>query len=56
MSTEEPAYKVRLFARIKNVQRATLPADFRLNPIALLALAVFLAAGALSSMSLEAKK
>jgi hypothetical protein len=33
MSTEEPAYKVRLFA-----------------------LAVFLAAGALSSMSLEAKK
>jgi len=45
MSTAEPGYKVRLFDRIKNLQRAALPADFRLNPLALLALAAILSAG-----------
>jgi len=45
MSTAEPAYKVRMFDRIKNLQRAALPADFRLNPLALLALTAVLAAG-----------
>jgi len=45
MSTAEPAYKVRMFDRIKNLQRAALPADLRLNPLALLALTAVLAAG-----------
>jgi regulator of protease activity HflC (stomatin/prohibitin superfamily) len=45
MSTVEPAYKVRMFDRIKNLQRAALPADLRLNPLALLALTAVLAAG-----------
>jgi regulator of protease activity HflC (stomatin/prohibitin superfamily) len=41
----ESMYKVRMFDRIKNLQKVTLATDFRLNPLALLLLALFLAAG-----------
>jgi regulator of protease activity HflC (stomatin/prohibitin superfamily) len=54
MSTEEPAYKIRLFDRIKNLQRASLPADFRLNPIALFALALCLGAGVAAELAGQA--
>ncbi len=38
-------YKVKPFEAIKNIQRAVLAGDFRLSPLSLLVLAVFLAAG-----------
>jgi regulator of protease activity HflC (stomatin/prohibitin superfamily) len=38
-------YRVKAFDRIRNLQQAVLPRDFRLNPLALLILALFLAAG-----------
>jgi len=42
----ESMYKVRIFDRIKNLQKAARSADFRLNPPALLLLALALAASA----------
>jgi len=38
-------YRIKAFDRIRNLPRAVLPRDFRLNPLALLILAVFLGAG-----------
>jgi regulator of protease activity HflC (stomatin/prohibitin superfamily) len=51
MSMEESSYKIRLFDRIKNLQRASLPADFRLNPMALFALALCLGAGVAAELA-----
>lgn len=48
----ETSYKVRLFDRIKNLQRAGFPGDFRLNPLAVLVLAAFLAAGLTAQLAL----
>jgi regulator of protease activity HflC (stomatin/prohibitin superfamily) len=41
----ESMYKIRVFDRIKNLQKAAPGTDFRLSPLALLLLAVALAAG-----------
>jgi len=38
-------YRIKAFDRIRNLPRGVLPRDFRLNPLALLILAVFLGAG-----------
>jgi len=38
-------YRIKAFDRIRNLPRSVLPRDFRLNPLALLILALFLAAG-----------
>jgi regulator of protease activity HflC (stomatin/prohibitin superfamily) len=38
-------YRIKAFDRIRNLPRAALPRDFRLNPLALLILVVFLGAG-----------
>jgi regulator of protease activity HflC (stomatin/prohibitin superfamily) len=54
MSTEDPAYKIRLFDRIKNLQKAKRLVDFRLNPVALFALALFLGAGVAAELALRA--
>jgi len=48
----ETSYKIRAFDRIKNLQRGAFPSDFRLNPLAALALALFLAAGVAVELTL----
>jgi len=63
MNMEEPSYKVRLFDRIKNVQSTTVPTALQLRGMNMIyegikqhGTIVLLPSGALSSMSLEAKK
>jgi hypothetical protein len=48
----ESAYKVQVFDRIKNLQRGSFPADFRLNPLATLVLALLLTAGVAAQLAL----
>jgi regulator of protease activity HflC (stomatin/prohibitin superfamily) len=42
---EGTMYRIKAFDRVLNIQRTVLPRDFRLNPMALLVLAVFVAGG-----------
>jgi regulator of protease activity HflC (stomatin/prohibitin superfamily) len=39
------SYRVKVFDRVRNVQRFSFPRDYRLNPMGMLVLALFLAAG-----------
>lgn len=50
---DESTYKIRVFDRIKNLQRAGFPGDFRLNPLATLVLVLFLAAGVAVELALS---
>jgi hypothetical protein len=44
-------YRIKAFDRIRNLPRAVLPRDFRLSPLALLILALFLGAGVIWQVS-----